>query len=211
MSALDRDALRDLAPLVRRVAALNPHAAARVRRGADTLTLLARLPFGVLVARTLPGGGEPTDATFRATDLLAWLDGDTDAPPEPRDLLWRGALPPADGWQRLERVPDADIRRVVRAGALALKDAAAREGVPAGTQPRKEVADALLDAVGLTVSDAGRTAEVSVRTLSALTRMGFLARDSHAFVDVHDRWIRVVGSYGTVYAETAPGLALNPR
>lgn len=197
---MNRDGLADLAPLLRRVVTLNPHAAARLRVADTSATLFARLPFGVLVARaiTVPTG-DAADDTFRAADLLAWLDGEAAAAPLPRALLWRGELPPASGWQRLEQVPDADIRRVVRAGALALKEAAEREGVPSGTQPRREVADALLDAVGLTVSQGDQVASITVRTLSALTRMGFLARGSHAFVDISGTWMRIVGSYGTVY------------
>lgn len=198
---MNRDSLTDLAPLLRRVVSLNPHAAARLVVTDATATAFARLPFGVLVARAIGvSAGEPADETFRAADLLAWLDGDATDAPVPRNLLWRGTLPPREGWQRLEKVPDDDIRRVVRAGALALRDAAEREGVPKGIQPRREVADALLDAVGLTVSEGGRGADITVRTLSALTRMGFLARGSHAFVDVSGGWVRVVGSYGTVYA-----------
>ena len=33
--------------------------------------------------------------------------------------------------------------------------------------------------------------------------MGFLARGSHAHVDVCGRWTRVAATYGTVYAEAA--------
>ena len=98
----------------------------------------------------------------------------------------------------------------MRSGALALKEAAEREGVP-GAEPRAEVADALLDSVVLTVTSDGEatSAEITLRVLSALTRLGFLARDSHAVIDRSGRWARVAGSYGTVYLETAPlGLTL---
>lgn len=197
---MNRDTLADLAPLLRRVIALNPHAVARLRLTDTAVTAFVRLPFGVLVGRAIAvPPGDATDETFRAADLLAWLDGQHTDPPQARNLLWRGTLPPATGWQRLEQVPDEDIRRVVRAGALALKEAAEREGVPRGTQPRREVADALLDAVGLTVSEGDRSAAITVRSLSALTRMGFLARGSHAHVDIAGNWVRIVGSYGTVY------------
>lgn len=208
---MNREALADLAPMLRRVVELNPHAPALLRPRGPAAALFARLPFGVLVARTIAVDADDPPAgehAFRAADLLAWLDGDA-AAPLPRARLWRGPLPPADGWRRLEQVPDGEIRRVVRAGALALKEAAEREGVPKGTPPRKEVADALLDAVGLTISAAQGSAEITVRSLSALTRMGFLARGSHAFVDACGGWTRVVASYGTVYAEAPP--ALTPR
>jgi hypothetical protein len=111
------------------------------------------------------------------------------------------------GWHRIETVPDDVIRNLVRTGALALQDAAAREGVP-GAQPRAEVADALLDSVVLTATDdAGARAEVTLRALSALTRMGFLPRGGSAHVDIAGRWLRVVGEYGTVHLER-PGQSL---
>jgi hypothetical protein len=142
----------------------------------------------------------------RAADLLDWLDAAADAP-EPRDLDWRTGVPPVTGWQRIETVPDEVIRGLVRTGALALKDAAAREGVP-GAQPRAEVADALLDSVVLTATDdTGARAEITLRALSALVRMGFLPRDGHAYVDAAGRWLRVVAEYGTVYLER-PGQSL---
>ena len=88
---------------------------------------------------------------------------------------------------------------------MTLKEAADREGVP-NAQPRAEVADVLLDSVVLTVSrdDGPETAEVTLRVLSALTRLGFLARESHAMIDRSGRWVRVAGAYGTVYRETEP-------
>jgi hypothetical protein len=37
--------------------------------------------------------------------------------------------------------------------------------------------------------------------VSALTRMGFLPRGSHAAVDIAGRWLRVAAEYGSVFAE----------
>lgn len=208
----DRVALAELAPVLRRGVDLDPGVLARLRLGPSTAGVLVRLPFAVLVARTVesPPRDAITDVAVRAVDALRWLDGETASPPEPRDHEWRTGLPPEQGWTRLETVPDDVLRPLVRQGALALKDAAAREGVP-GAQPRAEVADALLDSVVLTVTaDRGGTAEVSLRTLSALTRMGFLARGSSAHIDARGRWVRVVGAYGTVFAER-PGAGLTLR
>jgi hypothetical protein len=145
----------------------------------------------------------PLDVTLRAGDVVTWLEVDPGAAREPErhDMWWRAGTPPTAGWRRIETVPDEVIRRLVRAGALALKDAAAREGV-SGAQPRAEVADALLDSVVLTATDdGGASAELTLRAVSALTRMGFLKRGGHAFVDVAGRWVRLVGEYGTVYLE----------
>lgn len=231
LTANDRSVLAELAPVLRRGVSLDPAVLARLRLRGSTAGVLVRLPFAVLVARTVecPARADPVDVAVRAAEALAWLDGETDAPPEPRDADWRTGLPPDSGWTRIETVPDEVLRPLVRQGALALKDAAAREGVP-GAQPRAEIADALLDSVVLTVTadrgscadapgsvgasahDLGRSAEVTLRTLSALTRMGFLARGGQAHVDVRGRWTRVVGAYGTVFAERpGAGLGLTPR
>ena len=146
---------------------------------------------------------------MRAREVLDWLDGIIDDVPPARDHEWRTGLPPPSGWATLESVPDHVLRPLVRKGALALKDAAAREGVP-GAQPRAEVADALLDSIVLTVTEGDRTAQISLRALSALTRMGFLPRGGRARIDVAGRWIRVVAEYGTVYLER-PGTGLTVR
>ncbi len=213
----DRAALTELAPVLRRAVALDRRAIVRLRFGVTTATVLVRLPFGVLVSRSVAAaGGEPDrDVALGAAETLGWLDDPAATPPTPRDAEWRSGLPPAEGWRRLESVPDHVVRALVRGGALAVREAAEREGVP-DAQPRGEVADALLDSVVLTVTDesrsgvtgtgAGAEAEVTLRTLSALTRMGFVPRDSEVHVDVAGRWTRVVGGYGTVYAERGPGL-----
>jgi hypothetical protein len=200
----DRGALLELAPLLRRAVNLEPAAVVRLRLGDGAATALIRLPFRVLVSRTVvqPPRAEPLDAAAPVADVLDWLDGIADSPPQRRDADWRTALPPAAGWRPVESVPDHVVRPLVRKGALALKDAAAREGVP-GAQPRAEVADALLDATVLTVTGEPGSAEVTLRALSALTRMGFLPRGGRVRVDTAGRWIRVVAEYGTVYLERA--------
>lgn len=200
-----RPALAEMAPLLRRVLALDAEALARVRLRGARVTLLVRLPFDVLTGRTLHAAELPGyDRTASAAELLAWLDGERADEPSVRDAAWRGAAPPVTGWHRVDTVPEDVIRGLVRTGALALKDAAAREGVP-GAQPRAEVANALLDSVVLTVDGAGHHAQVTLRSLSALVRMGFLTRGSAAAVDVAGRWVRVAAGYGSVFAETAGG------
>lgn len=208
-----RDALADLLPLVRRAADLDPAVFVRLRCVDATVSAVLRLPFGVLVSRTVPAvDGPELDVVIEGGSLVAWLDGQSPHPPQGRDEQWRGGSPPlgrAAGWQRLDVVPDDVVRELVRTGARTLKELAAREGVP-GAQPRAEVADALLDATVLTVREGPHEAPISLRALSALTRMGFLARGSSAAVDVSGRWIRVAGSYGSVYLER-PGLGLTMR
>lgn len=203
LSPADRSAVGELAPLLRRAVSLDPDSLVRFRFAAESVAALVRLPFGVLVSRTVrvPARVEPCDMTVRAGEALEWMDDPAANAPQRRDAEWRTGVPPPADWQRLETVPDDVIRPLVRSGAVALKDAAAAAGVP-GAQPRAEVADALLDSTVLTVDDAaGTTAEVNLRALSALTRMAFLPHGGSAHIDVAGRWIRVVAEYGTVYLE----------
>jgi hypothetical protein len=209
--SLTKDDVADLAPLLRRSVSLDPAGLVRLRRSHDRVSALVRLPFGVLAARTItvdPPAGD-LDTTVRSDELLAWLDGDRADPPTPRDAEWRGGVPPTSGWQRIDTVPDSDVRPIVRAGATTLKAAAQREGVP-GAEPRAEVADALLDSIVLTVADGPQSVTVNLRTLSAVTRLGFLPRGSYINVDVAGRWLRIAAAYGSVYAER-PGLSLTLR
>jgi hypothetical protein len=212
LDALSRDDLLELAPVLRRAVTLDPAGLARLRAAEHQVAVLVRLPFGVLVARTIAveRAGNVFDVTVRAADMLAWLDDEVTAPSS-RDAEWRASLPPASGWQRIDTVPDEVVRGLVRAGAQTLKDAAERAGLP-GAQPRAEVADVLLDSVVLTVSAAGGelATPVTLRALSALTRMGFLSRGSHVAVDIAGRWIRIAAEFGSVYAER-PGLGLTVR
>jgi hypothetical protein len=203
-----------LAPLLRRAVALDAGALIRLRRTASAASGFVMLPFGVLVARTVAvppaASSDSADVAVGVAQLLAWLDGERDQPPVARDHDWQTSLPPARGWTRVDTVPDSVVRELVRTGALALRDAAAREGVP-GAQPRSATADALLDSVVLTVTDdAGQRADVTLRVLSATKRMGFLPRDSEIGVDITGRWLRVAAPYGSVFAER-PSLGMRLR
>ncbi|SHH02653.1 hypothetical protein SAMN05443575_3126 [Jatrophihabitans endophyticus] len=208
LSADDRPALADIAPALRRAVSLDPRSLVRLRLGDERAVALVRLPFDVLVARTVPARRrDPIDVTVGVGAVLAWLDDETGTPPAPCDEQWHSARPPDHGWRRIETVPDHDLRPLVQGGARTLREAAEREGVP-GAQPRAEVADALLDSVVLTVSDGERSAEVTLRALSALVRMAFLPRGGRVHVDVAGRWVRVVAEYGTVFLERGSPLAL---
>jgi hypothetical protein len=208
---LAKDDVAELAPLLRRTVSLDPVGLARLRRSGDRLSVLVRLPFGVLAARTITidDPAADLDTTVRADELLAWLDGERHDPPAARDAEWRSGVPPMSGWQRIDTVPDSDVRPLVRSGATTIKAAADREGVP-GAEPRAEVAEALLDSVVLTVSDGPASAAITLRTLSAVTRLGFLPVGSYINVDVAGRWVRIAAAYGSVYAER-PGLGLTLR
>jgi hypothetical protein len=197
----------DLASFLGRLVALDPAAVVRVRSAAARVTAYARLPFGVLVSRTVAGDAAPSDVTVGAGDLLTALDGagpDMIAWPARREMDWRAALPPVDGWVRLDSVPGDVVLKLVRAGREALR------AVPAGAAAA--AGESLLDHEALTVTGAGRTAVLPLRVLGSLTRMGFLGdRGEPVVVSVAAGWTRLAGAYGSAYQHTAPGLTLGPR
>lgn len=192
----------ELAPLVHRVAGRDAATPVRLRHRGARSTVLAHLSTGTLVGRTVETAdhGE-IDVTLRAGELRAWLDGERSELPPRADAQWRGGLPPATGWRRIDRVPDAVVRDLIRQGAQAHADAAGRQ---LGTR----AAEALLDAVVLTVQDGSGRAEITNRALSAVTAMGFLPRGSYVAIDVAGRWNRIAAPYGSVFAER-PGATLD--
>ena len=210
----------DLGSFLGRVVALDPAAVVRLRSVGERVTAYARLPFGVLVSRTVGGAGDPADVTVGAGDLLAALDparpgspgresssrGEVLAVgwPGRRDVDWRAALPPVDGWVRLDSVPGDVVRGLVRAGRETLR------AVPAGAAAA--AGESLLDHESLTVTGAGRTAVLPLRVLGSLTRMGFVgAGVEPVVVSVAAGWTRLAGPYGSAYQHTVPGLAISPR
>ncbi len=210
---LGRDQLIELIPLLRRGVSLDSATLVRFRSAEGVTAAFVRLPFAVLAGRAVRTGvdgpgldGPGLDVTHRAQDVLDRFEAGRPEMPTRYDTDWRGGLPPTTGWRRLDVVPDTVIRPLVRAGAMTLKQAAEREGVP-GAQPRAEVSDALLDSIVLTVTDGAQRAELTLRMVSALTRMGFLPRDSSANVDTAGRWLRIAGRYGSIYGER-PGSGL---
>lgn len=206
-----RAALGEFEPLLRRAADLDPQGLVRFQAGAALATATVRLPFKILVARTvaLPtaAGNLVIDTTVALAAALAWINDVTAPAPAARDAEWRWAVAPLRGWQRLDTVPEAVVRDVVRTGALAVRDTGARIGRP-DAQPPAAAVDALLDSPVLTVSAAGHSdVELPLRALTAITRMGFVPRDSDVGVDVTGRWVRLAGRYGAGYIER-PGAGL---
>ena len=208
----------DAAAFLGRVIALDPGALVRLRDGAGRVTGYARLPFGVLVSRTIAGSVRPADVTVAAADLLGVLEpphgrgGEMPLPPS-RDMQWRAALPPLSGWQRLDEVPGDVVRSLVQAGAETLRAVPASAAASAG--------ESLLDHEALTVSAAGRTVAVPLRVLTALARMGFLGAGAGGraggpgadvvVVSAAGGWVRLAAAYGSAFHHQQAGLGLSPR
>ena len=203
----------DAVAFLGRVVALDAGALVRLRGAGDRVTAYARLPFGVLVSRTVAGSVEPVDATVAAAGLLVALDGPAAGVvglPPGRDVDWRVALPPATGWRRLDEVPGEVVRSLVRAGAATLR------AVPAGAAAT--AGESLLDHESLTVSGDGRTVALPLRVLTAVVRMGFLGEPDPAarggdvvVVSTARGWVRLAAAYGSAYQHSAPGLGLSLR
>jgi hypothetical protein len=59
--------------------------------------------------------------------------------------------------------------------------------------------DALLGSVVLSASSGPNSVEVPLRALTALTKMGFLPRDSPAAIDTTPGWLRLAATYGSTF------------
>ena len=199
----------DLTSFLGRAVGLDPAAVVRMRTSGERITAYVRLPFGVLVSRTVGGSAEPADVTVGAAELLTALEA-SEAPvawPASRDMEWRTALPPVEGWRRLDTVPGEVVRSLVRAGREALR------AVPAGSAAA--AGESLLDHESLRVSDGGETAVLPLRVLSSLTRMGFLGAgpgtDDVVVVSAAMGWHRLAAAYGSAYQRATPTFGLTPR
>ncbi|MFY1703900.1 hypothetical protein ACN28G_19555 [Micromonospora sp. WMMA1923] len=207
----------DAGAFLARLVRLAPDAVVRLRSDASAgrTAIWARLPWNVLVVRTVTGPG-PGDATVSAGELLAVLDGDGATLPGRRDAQWRWPLPPPAS-RPVETVPVAEVRRIAAAAAGALRSAA-EHGVAGRAVGQRAVRDALLDHVPVLVSPDDSTAErveVNQRLIQAVVRMGFLGRaDADAPTDVGvrvaGRWVALVGPFGAAWSQKVADLVVNP-
>jgi hypothetical protein len=203
--------LTDAGAFLARLTRLDPAALVRLRpAGGDRTALWARLPWEVLVTRSVPGG-PAQDATVRAGDLLAELArAGVDLPPR-RDEQWRWQLPPARV-EVLERVP-AEAVREIGAAAEGTVRAAARGGVGGRAVGDRVVRDALLDHVAIRVTPElpGEPVEVPQRLVQAVIKMGFLgsgAGDTVRVVRAGGSWTGLAAEYGTAWLRPAAGLTV---
>ncbi|NBE80258.1 hypothetical protein GVV04_04480 [Micromonospora sp. NEAU-HG-1] len=201
---------------------------------AGRTVLWARLPWGVLAARTVAGAGRG-DVTVAARELLAALAAGEDALPARRDAQWRWPLPPSTS-RPVEVLPAGELWRIAEAAAGTLRDAAAH-GVGGRAVGQRVLRDALLDHVAVVVTPddpPGPPVEVAQRLVQGLVRMGFLGRPDPGVdtpvapvagaplplavgatrgdvqVRVAGQWVSLVGPYGAVWSQKVADLAVTP-
>jgi hypothetical protein len=194
----------DLAAFCTRVRRLDPRGLVRLRQAEDRLTAYGRV-LDVLVSRTVHSG-QPgqLDRTLSAAELLATLEGGAAA--APRDTEWRGTLPPAVGWRRLDVVPVVAIHDAVRAGMAAFEAVRDRPDASA-------MGESLLEHKALTVIGGDQRVVLPMRVFLAAWRMGFLGAepakpDTGCAVSVAGSWARLAAPHGSAYHRTTAGLAL---
>lgn len=226
----------DAGAFLARLVRLDPGALVRLRTAstAGHTTLWARLPWSVLVSRTVPGSG-PGDAVVSAADLLAELARGGPALPPRRDVAWRWPLPPPAG-RIVETVPVAELRQLAAAAAGAVR-AAAVQGVRGRTVGQRAVRDALLDHVAIVVTEqaepagqadsagtAGTTVgsriEVPQRLVQAVVQMGFLGPVAGSVeatntpqpvqVRLNGKWLALSAWYGIAWLRTVGDLGRIP-
>jgi len=186
----------DLGAFVARAVRLDQQGVVRLRnRGEDRVEAWVATPFDVLATRTVAGSVTPSDVAVSSSELLsglAILRGDRVDPGASKDLMWRSALPPADGWKQVDDLPATVMTELADQGV-----AVARENSgPHGTPPAS-----LLDQTVLTVSGSGLDVKIPLRCLFALSGMGFLGSgdtDDNVRVTATDSWLRIDARFGAV-------------
>ncbi|MEU8262334.1 hypothetical protein AB0C02_17090 [Micromonospora sp. NPDC048999] len=205
------DGVTDAGAFLARLVRLDPATLVRLRPvpGAGRTALWARLPWDVLVVRTVTGTA-PGDVTIAAGELLAELAAGGAALPRRRDDGWRWALPPVAS-RAVETLPAEDVRRIAAAAAGTLREAAVH-GVAGRAVGQRVLRDALLDHVAVVVTPddvPDAPVEVPQRLIQGLVRMGFLGVGD-VQVRVAGRWVGLVGPYGAAWSRKVAELALKP-
>lgn len=210
---------QDAGTFLARLTRLDPGAVVRLKGGGEHVTLWAKLPWSVLVSRTVEGAG-PEDATVSAADLLAELGRGGETLPGRRDQQWRWPLPPS-GARVVETVPAAEVYRIAAAAAGTLR-AASTEGVGGRAVGQRALRDALLDHVAILVTDGESRVEVPQRLIQAVVRMGFLGRLAPTATEVVPvqvgevrvqaigRWVGLAAPYGMAWLLPVSQFAVRP-
>lgn len=206
----------DAGVFLARLTRLDPAALVRLQpRDGDRVALWARLPWEVLVTRTVLGSVNG-DVTVRAAELLAAFDRNNPELPPRRDEQWHWPLPPARV-EVLERIPAGTVRQIGAAAGETLR-AAARGGLGGRPVGDRAVRDALLDHVAITIFSeyADEQVGVPMRLVQALIKMGFLGPAAGSTTDDAvrvlraGRWIGLAAAFGSGWLRPASAFSVRP-
>lgn len=192
----------DVAPFLARLTRLERDAVVRLRpAGTGTVALWGRVPWGVLVTRTVPGPALPDRTVGAAALLHALTQGDGSLPPA-RDADWRWAVPPPSS-RAVEELPAAEVRRVGTAAAETLRAARGRMG-------ERVLRDALLDHVPIVVTAGGEKIEIRQGLVQAMLRMAFMGTNEGAQVTVRiaGTWVGLAAEFGATWVQGPAGLTI---
>jgi hypothetical protein len=207
--------IADVEAFLARLVRLDSQALVRVHAANDRMVLWGRVPWDVLVSRTVLGlphahtAVTDADVVVRAADWLAVVSTATDMRSIARPgTAWRSPLPP-DAREVLEEFPAKVVRGLGAAAADTLRTAET-QGVGGRTVGARAVRDALLDHVAIVVSTGTRRVEIPQRLVQAVVRMGFAAADEPVRVLRAGPWVGLAAAYGTAWWRPAAGLTVTP-
>ncbi|GAC69068.1 hypothetical protein [Gordonia soli] len=208
----------DVLAFLARALRLDDTAVVRLARRPDGLIgVWSHTGFEVLATRSVFGELAPTDIVCDAATLRSGLSaaepGSIVDPGFSLDSAWRGALPPSTGFTHLDDVPARTVVELSRGGAHLARTEGSGHGPATGLLDQSVLDVAAPDADETGADDH---AKVSLRSLFALTAMGFVRdTDGHEItetsaldrIDEHEpvrirmsaTWIRVDARYGSVY------------
>ena len=198
---------------------LDEAAVVRLRtRAGGGVSCWAATGFDALAARVIAGTIVPDDTSAGADVLVSALQNADDGVIDPgfsMDSAWRGTLPPDSGFEHLDDVPARVLIGLAQRGAALAKEHGSSHGPPSS----------LLEQQVLHVTGDGDDVSVTMRTVFALTAMGFVPHDSNdpLTIDVDPEriaaaevvrvratkvWLRLDARFGSVFVRR-PGQQLS--
>ncbi|MBY4110958.1 hypothetical protein HQO82_18515 [Rhodococcus fascians] len=198
---------------------LDEAAVVRLRtRAGGGVSCWAATGFDVLAARVIAGTIVPDDTSAGADVLVSALQNADDGVIDPgfsMDSAWRGTLPPDSGFEHLDDVPARVLIGLAQRGAALAKEHGSSHGPPSS----------LLEQQVLHVTGDGDDVSVTMRTVFALTAMGFVPHDGNdpLTIDVDPEriaaaevvrvratkvWLRLDARFGSVFVRR-PGQQLS--
>ncbi|MEE4022644.1 hypothetical protein V1Y59_06110 [Gordonia sp. PKS22-38] len=203
----------DATAFLGRALRLDDAAVIRVAARADGLIgLWAATGFDVLAGRSVFGTMRPDDIVCDAATLRSSLSAaEPGTEVDPGFALasaWRGALPAMTGFTQLDDVPARTVVELSRGGAHLARTEGSAHGPATGLLDQ--------DVLDVASTDGGEQASVSMRSLFALTAMGFI-RDAEGHevtesspiekisesepvrIRLSGAWIRIDARFGSVF------------